>query len=311
MAAQESPPGSLPPPPTQSVPARRAKRPAFGLLVGVTFALRFGREAVERAALSRYGVLGGVAVGGAVLLLIVGWRVDQRRRARARGGAEFTTESITTQIADSGLEPPAFDEDGTLLGASVLVVNQRSKVLEVNTEYEVFGWNGEPLGMVRQIGQSKSKQLARILTAFDQFFTHHFEIEDTTGSPVLRLTRPRKIFLTKLHVFDGDNRFIGTIRQQNVFWKIRFALVDGNGNVVGHLRAQNLRAGDFQIVDRYDREVASVVKSWEGWARTAFTRADRYAVRVHEPLASPLRQLTMASALAADLALKQDARGIF
>ncbi len=56
--------------------------------------------------------------------------------------------------------------------------------------------------------------------------------------------------------------------------------------------------------------MATVVKSWEGWGRTAFTRADRYAVRVHEPLHDPLRQLTLATALAADLALKQDARGI-
>jgi hypothetical protein len=53
-----------------------------------------------------------------------------------------------------------------------------------------------------------------------------------------------------------------------------------------------------------------VVKSWEGWGRTAFTRADHYVVRVHEPLVEPMRRLTIAAALAADLALKQDARGL-
>jgi hypothetical protein len=52
-----------------------------------------------------------------------------------------------------------------------------------------------------------------------------------------------------------------------------------------------------------------MVKSWEGWARTAFTRADRYVVQVHQPLAYPLRELTVTAALVVDLALKQDARG--
>jgi uncharacterized protein YxjI len=236
------------------------------------------------------------------------WRLDQRRRVRARGGAEFTGESVVEQLANSGLGPPAFEEDGSLLGASLLVVNQRTKVLEVNTEYDVFGADGRPLGAIRQIGQSRGKQVARLFTSFDQYFTHHFEVLDVTGRTVLRMTRPRKIFLTKLHVFDGADRFVGTIRQRNVFWKIRFELVDAAGEVVGFLRAENVRAWDFRVLDRYERPIAELVKSWEGWARTAFTRADRYAVRIGEVLPEPLRQLTVAAALGVDVALKQDAR---
>ncbi|MGH9111922.1 MAG: phospholipid scramblase-related protein [Acidimicrobiales bacterium] len=310
MTQQEAPFAHPSTTPATGGGARRKGRPAFGLLVVVTGSLRFGREIIERVAFSRFGFVGMVAVVATVVLLILLWRAGMRRRVRSRGGLEFTPELVAKQIADSGIGPPAFAEDGTLLGASVLVVNQRSKILEVNTEYEVFGSSGRPLGAIRQIGQSRRKSVARIVTPFDQYFTHHFEILGTDGRPLLRLTRPRKIFLTKVHVFDGDDRFVGTIRQQNVFWKIRFELRDGDGGVVGHLRAENLRAWDFNVYDRYERVVATVVKSWEGWARTAFTRADRYAVRIHEPLHDPLRQLTIATALAADLALKQDARGI-
>lgn len=315
MTEQQSGPyseASLPPRlPSPSRPQRRPKgRPAFGFVVAAGIGLRFGREIAERVAVVHFGPLGFFAVVALGLTVMLLWRGRDRLRVRRQGGAETSASDVVDQIAASGLGPPAFPEDGTLLGASVLAVNQRTKLLEVNTEYEVFGSSGQSLGGTRQIGQSTGKQVARVLTAFDQFFTHHFEIVDAYGRPVLRLTRPRKLFLTKLHVFDGWNRYIGSIVQMNVFWKIRFQMRAWNGQVVGHLRAKNLRAWDFDIYDWHERVVASVVKSWEGWARTTFTRADRYTVRIHEPLASPLRELTVAAALAADLALKQDQRGL-
>jgi hypothetical protein len=278
----------------------------------IAFAIVFrgGREVVERVAFSRYGFVGVIVAGAAALVLLLAWRADQRRRARKRGGVEVTPEMVAKQLADSGLGAPAFVEDGTLLGASLMVVNQRPKILEINTEYDVSGSDAQPLGAIRQFGQTRGKQVARLLTAFDQLFTHHFELLDNAGQPVLRLTRPRKLFLSKVHVFDGADRFLGTIRQENVFWKIRFQLVDAAGNVVGGMRAQNVRAWDFQVHDSLGREVATVIKSWEGWARTALTRADRYVVRIHEPLPYPLRHLALATALTADIALKQDARGV-
>jgi hypothetical protein len=288
---------------------RRKGRPAFGLLVVAAIVVRFGRQMATDVAGSRYGLLGFLGVIVLGVAVVVGWRGFHRWRARSAGG-EFTSQSVTDQIAASQLGEPAFPEDGTLLGASILVVNQHAKILEVNTDYAVFGSDGQRLGTIRQIGQSRGKAVARILTGFDQFFTHHFDVLGPDGLAVMRLTRPRKLFLTKLHVFDGHNWFLGTIRQKNVFWKIRFEIVDLYGQVVGHLRAENLRAWDFEVLDRYGRRVANVVKSWEGWGRTAFTRADHYVVRVHEPLVEPMRRLTIAAALAADLALKQDARGL-
>ena len=265
---------------------------------------------LQLVARSQFGVLGVVLAGAAGLALVLLWRLVQLLRIRARDGTEFTTDVVARQIAESGVGSPAFEEDGTLLGASVLAVNQHSKILEVETTYGVFGSAGSPLGSVRQIGQSRGKQVARIVTGFDQFFTHHFDVLDIDGRVVLRLTRPRKVFLTRLHVYDGANTYLGTIRQLNVFWKIRFAIVDAAGVVVGHLRAENVRAWDFHVDDVAGRNLATVVKTWEGWGRTAFTRADHYVVRIHVTLADPLRRLTLAAALATDLALKQDARGL-
>jgi hypothetical protein len=298
--------------PASAVPAapakRRSKRPKFGFVVIALIALRLGREVLERAAFARFGFIGFIGVAVAGVAIVVGWRMLHRRKVARQGGEELTDEQIRRQIVDSGLEPPAFAEDGSLLGASILVVNQRTKLIEVNTEYDVFGASGRRLGHIEQIGQSRAKRVMRVVTSLDQYFTHHFEIFDADDRMVLRLTRPRKVFLTKVHVFDAGNQFVGTIRQENVFGKIRFELVNERRETIGALKASNLKAWDFAITDRRGVEVAAVVKSWEGWARTAFTRADRFVVRVNEPLAEPLRSLTVAAAMSVDLALKQDAR---
>ncbi len=237
---------TLPPPPapipSPTRPANAPKgRPKFGYVIFAVIGLRGFREVAERFAFSKWGFLGLFGVIVAAVGIVLLWRLEQRRRARRRGGKEITPEDVRKQLTDSGLLPPAFPEDGTIEGASILVLDQLPKVLEIETAYDLFGSDAQPLGHVKQIGQSRAKQAFRVLTAFDQFFTHHFEMEDLEGNDVLRLTRPTKIFVSRVHVFDGQDRFLGTIKQQNVFWKIRFQLLDPAGRVVGHLRAKNVR----------------------------------------------------------------------
>lgn len=317
MAIDHSSPGSaLPPPPAapgptgdRPGPAKRKGRPAFGWIILAAIAYSAVREGLEWAFRSWGGAAGAIVAPFLGLAILLGWRAASRRRVRSRGGVEHTPEVVQKQLDDSGLLPPAYAEDGTIAGSSILVVNQMPKVLEVETHYELFGSSAQPLGTVRQIGQSRGKQVARILTTFDQFFTHHFEVEDLEGRDVLRLTRPRKVFKSSLRVFAGDDRYLGTIQQENVFWKIRFMIYDAQHRPVAQLRAQNVRAWDFRVVAG-DRELATIVKSWEGWGRTAFTRADRYVLRINEVVPADLRLLLLATPMIIDLGLKQDARGL-
>jgi hypothetical protein len=280
------------------------------LVLLVAVVLRVGRDVGDDVALARFGWFGLAALVLAFVGVVLGWRLLQHRRTRRAGGEELTPTGIRTLLADSALGGPAFPEDGTLFGASVFALCQRSMVLELRSAYDIFGSNGEVMARVRQVGQSRAKILGRLVTSFDQFFTHHFDVVDAEDRMLLRLSRPRKIFLTKVHVFDGWDRFLGTIQQENVFGRIRFRLVDPAGMVVGRLHADKLQAWDFQVLDPWGRPVATIVKAWEGWARTVLTRADRYAVRIHVPVEGPLRPLTLAAALAIDLGLKQDTRGL-
>jgi uncharacterized protein YxjI len=197
----------------------------------------------------------------------------------------------------------------SILTESVLVVNQKVKIIELTNEYAVFDQNGTQIGAVRQVGQSKARKVLRALTSVDQFLTTKLEVADADGTVLLKLTRPAKIMKSKVIVTDGSDREIGSIVQQNVIGKINFSLEAG-GHTVGSINAENWRAWDFSIKDRSGREVARVKKKWEGIVKNVFTTADNYVVNIPNPLEDPLRSLVVAAALSIDTALKQDSRGL-
>jgi uncharacterized protein YxjI len=213
------------------------------------------------------------------------------------------------QAAPPPPPPPALPAatGPSLYEQPVLLVNQKTKLIELTNEYAVLDGNGRQIGAVVQVGQTTVKKAVRLFSQLDQFLTHTLEVRDARG-PVLVLTRPAKLMKSRVVVSLPDGRPVGEIVQANVFGRIRFDLVAG-GQVVGAIQAENWRAWDFAITDAAGTEVARIQKKWEGLARTLFTTADRYVVRIHVRLPEPLASLVIASALTVDTALKQDDRG--
>jgi uncharacterized protein YxjI len=218
------------------------------------------------------------------------------------------TEKVVADVAKSGLADGSTG-GGTMFTEPVLVVNQKAKIIEVNNEYAVYDQHGRQLGAVRQVGQSTAKKVLRVLTSVDQYLTHKLQVVDTNGQVLLALTRPAKLVKSRIIVQDGRGTELGAIVQQNAIGKIRFNLEAG-GRTVGAMNAENWRAWNFAITDEGGTEVARITKTFEGLAKTMFTTADNYVVKIHRPLEEPLRSLVVASALAVDTALKQDSRGL-
>ncbi|MEV6808669.1 MULTISPECIES: phospholipid scramblase-related protein [unclassified Streptomyces] len=197
---------------------------------------------------------------------------------------------------------------GTLFTEPVLVVNQKAKLIELTNEYKVMDQNGREIGSVTQVGQGVLRKILRFVSSLDQFLTHKLEIRDAYGQPQLLLTRPAKIFKSRVVVTRPDGSPVGEIVQKNMIGKINFAMMV-NGQQVGAIKAENWRAWNFAIVDHADNEVARITKTWEGLAKTLFTTADNYVLQIHYQLPEPLVTLVVATALTVDTALKQDARG--
>lgn len=203
---------------------------------------------------------------------------------------------------------------GTLFTESILVVNQKVKLIELNNQYSVFDSSGQQIASVNQVGQSTAKKLLRLVSSLDQYLTHKLEISDMKGQVVLRLTRPAKVFKSTVIVSDGADREVGRIVQENMIGKINFSLQVGQQQI-GAIKGENWRAWDFRIEDASGTEVARITKKFEGITRLAgskilFTTADNYVLNIHRPLEQPLISLVVAAALSIDTALKQDARGL-
>lgn len=197
-----------------------------------------------------------------------------------------------------------------LLDRERWVFRQKTKIIEMNIEFEIFDDEGNVIGMVREEGQSQLKKMARLVSSLDQFMTHTLAVYDVDGTKVVELTRPRKVFKSTVLVKNDAGADVGRIVQQNMVGKIRFALQDANGADLGSLNGENWRAWNFSIKDPAGQEVARITKTWEGLARTIFTTADHYVLEVNGPIAPALRPIVLASAAGVDLALKQDARGL-
>ncbi|MEU4925241.1 phospholipid scramblase-related protein [Streptomyces yokosukanensis] len=197
---------------------------------------------------------------------------------------------------------------GTVFTEPVLVVNQKAKLIELTNEYKVMDQHGREIGAVTEVGQGVLRKIFRFISNWDQFLTHKLEIRDAYGQPQLLLTRPAKIFKSRVVVTRPDGSQVGEIVQQNMIGKINFAM-NANGQQVGAIKAENWRAWNFAIVDHADNEVARITKTWEGLAKTLFTTADNYVLQIHYQLPEPLLSLVVATALTVDTALKQDSRG--
>lgn len=197
-----------------------------------------------------------------------------------------------------------------LLTHNKLIVNQKAKLIELTNQYHIRNEQGVDIGWVQQENQSKFRKVLRFLTSFDQYLTHHLGIYDEVGQKVISLTRPGKIFKSRVIIDDPSGRNVGQIVQKNVFGKIRFDMVGAQGENFGQIRAENWRAWNFAIVDETEREVGRITKKFVGVLKAVFTPADNYVVDIDPGLTGDKRLLVMAAALSVDTALKQDSRGL-
>lgn len=197
-----------------------------------------------------------------------------------------------------------------LLTRNRLVINQKVKIIEINNEFKISDEEGNQIGVIRQEGQSALKKVLRVVGSVDQFLTHTLAVYDATDTKVVELTRPRKVFKSKLLIKDGQGRDVGRIVQDNVFGKIRFKLEGSQGQDLGAIKAENWRAWDFAIVDAQDKEVGRITKKWEGLMKNVFTTADNYVLEMDPSVQGEFRLLALASAAGIDTALKQDSRGL-
>ena len=205
-------------------------------------------------------------------------------------------------------------EADTIFTAPVLIVRQKTKLIEVSNEYTILDRHGESIADVRQVGQGMAKKTLRFLgTPVDRLMTFKLKVSDRDGNVLLMLTRPAKLVKSRLVVHDGEGDELGQILQENAVGMKSFSLQAGGeelGKVVG-----NWSSHEFVVQDRLGTDIAHLSNTRDGLSMLdllsegvydTFSSADSYAVEILQPIDQPLRSLVVAAAVAIDVALHQE-----
>ncbi|GAA4383309.1 phospholipid scramblase-related protein [Agromyces bauzanensis] len=217
-------------------------------------------------------------------------------------------KKVQRQVRKLGVADMARTGGGTLLTEQILVVNQKAKLFEKRAEYAVFDQHGRKVGGVRQFGSSMS----RMAVGRDNE-TKRFQIVDREGRPLMTLTRPATMLKSKVVVMREDGAFVGQIVQENFGvmasvlggrFNIRFR-IESDGETLGTISAESWRAWDFSIQDPRGAEIGRITKTWAGFGKENFTKADNYVLEMYRQLEDPLLSLVVSAALVVDTVLKQ------
>lgn len=134
-----------------------------------------------------------------------------------------------------------------------------------------------------------------------------FDVRITTpeGRKVLTVKRGVSLFLSKVQVFDENDRLVGLFKQK--FFSIggAFDVLDPNEQVLCALIGK-WTSWEFKF-KAGQRELASVTKKWSGLGKELFTTADNYMLAIDAGVAPDdrLRQLIMAAVMCIDMVLKE------
>jgi uncharacterized protein YxjI len=183
---------------------------------------------------------------------------------------------------------------------STFVVDQKPKLIELRNEYSIYDGHGNRIGSVMQVGQPLLTRVLRLLIKADSLLSVKLEIHEASGAVALLVHKPT--FRITCSVSRPNGALLGRIAPKIRLGKVRMAITDPAGSVLGEVRAENLRAWDFNVQDANGRLIARVGKKGAG-AREFFTTADKYRVELDPNLTDPLRSSVVASCLAIDTLL--------
>ncbi len=182
-----------------------------------------------------------------------------------------------------------------------LVIEQKVEYLEAFTgfetenRYRVATTEGDTLLYAFE----ESGLLGRIFLKSHRPLT--LRILDGDSRPVMTARRSFFFFFSHLHVYDAEDRLLGSLQRRFSILKRRFTLSDSGGSPIARIDGPIWRPSTFMMY-RNGEEVARVTKQWVGILKEAFTDADTFRVQQNiVGLRQDFSQLVLGAAFAIDL----------
>lgn len=192
-----------------------------------------------------------------------------------------------------------------LFSEPVLVVAQKREIFDTSANYTIHHPQGAPIAQVTEEA-STAKKVARFLSKLDDKLGRTLHVTDAqTGAALLTIRKDFAIALPATNVFGPDGQPVGLIAKEMSLLKPKFTLQAPGGQAVATISG-DFFGREFGIVDMNGVELTRISKRFRG-LQEIFSQADTYAVQMMQNVQGPFRALILATCIAVDIVLHENA----
>ena len=192
-----------------------------------------------------------------------------------------------------------------VLNRNVFLVKEHVGMFKAANNFDVYDPDtGEILLECREDQLGFLTKMLRF-TDYKRMTPFNIEIRTPSGEQIVRVTRGVSLFLSKVSVFDENDKRIGGFQQKLFSIGGAFRVLGPDDTPLCELNGK-LMGWNFRFM-KDGVEFAHVTKKWAGLGKELFTSADNYILEMFEsvPPDNPMRQLILAAVMCIDMVLKE------
>jgi len=195
----------------------------------------------------------------------------------------------------------------TVLNRNLFLVKEHAGLFKAANNFDIYDpQTNEQILQCREDRLGFFTKLLRF-TDYKRMTPFDIEVRTSSGEPVLHIRRGISLFLSKVHVHDGNagGQRLGGFKQKLFSIGGAFTVLDSYDQPICQLKGK-WTGWDFRFMAGSE-ELAHVSKKWSGIGKEMFTSADNYILSIseHVPPDSQIRQLILAAVLCIDMVLKE------
>ena len=194
-----------------------------------------------------------------------------------------------------------------LLQKNTFLFKEHVGLLKASNNYDVYDpQTNEIILHCREKNLNPLYKIIRLLiTEFKSMTPFEIEISGLDGKKIIKVKKRLSLVLSKIEVFDENDRLIGLIKLKLFPLRNNFEIFDEKGNLVSKLNG-SLIGWNFKF-QKDENTIATVTKKWSGIGKELFTSADNYILDIKDDVekSSPLRLLIFGAVICIDMVLKE------
>ena len=194
-----------------------------------------------------------------------------------------------------------------LLQKNTFLFKEHLGLLKASNNYDVYDPQTKEIILhCREKNLNPFYKIIRLLIQELKSMTpFEIEISGLDGKKIIKLKKGLSLVLSKIEVFDENDKLIGHFKQKLFPVGNNFEMFDEKGNLVSKLKG-SLIGWNFKFL-RDENTVATVTKKWYGIGKELFTSAGNYILDIKDDVekTSPLRLLIFGAVICIDMVLKE------